>query len=178
MARAPSAFQSEGRHRVAVLALDSVVPFDLSVVCQVFGSWHPDLGATRYDMALCATAAGPVRTANGFFLEAPHDLDPLARLCLHLVRRDRGEQVANAVARRLVVCMLEHLARPLTVHAMAERAGMSRRTFARRSPLIFRHHFARVPRTSARAYRAAFRGHASERSGVGGMPARAPATCP
>ncbi|HEX5830103.1 MAG TPA: helix-turn-helix domain-containing protein [Gemmatimonadaceae bacterium] len=326
MARAPSAVASAGRHRVAVLALDSVVPFDLGVACQVFGYWHPDLGATRYGMELCAAAAGPVRTANGFFLQAPHGLDALVRadtivvpgladldatippsvamalraahergarvvsictgafvlaaaglldgreatthwkdapllaarypsvrvnprvlfvdagsvltsagiaagidLCLHLVRRDHGEQVANAVARRLVVAphrdggqaqfiehpvpstsdqgleairawMLERLASPLTVHAMAERAGMSRRTFARRfhaetgtsplrwllqqrvlhgrclleatdasvgriaamcgfqSPLIFRHHFARVLGTSPRAYRAAFRG--------------------
>ncbi|MCI0574415.1 MAG: helix-turn-helix domain-containing protein [Myxococcaceae bacterium] len=245
-------------HRVAVLALDSVVPFDLGVACQVFGYWHPDLGARRYRMELCALRAGPVRTANGFSVNVPHGLEALSRaetvlvpgladleasipapaskalraahargarvasictgafvlaaaglldgreatthwkdapllaarysavrvdpkvlyvdagrvltsagtaagidLCLHLVRSDYGEQVANAVARRLVVAphrsggqaqfieqpvppageqglqplrawLLEHLVQPWTVDAMARRAAMSRRTFARR----------------------------------------------
>lgn len=81
---------------------------------------------------------------------------------LHLIRRDHGAAVANLVARRLVVpphrdggqrqfvpepvaptgddaviaavCewAVEHLAEPLTVARLAERAGQSSRTFARR----------------------------------------------
>ena len=82
-------------------------------------------------------------------------------LCLHMVRRDHGPQVANAVARRVVVAahrdggqaqfverplpaspggdlsetrawMEERLADPLTVGAMARHAGYSPRSFARR----------------------------------------------
>jgi transcriptional regulator GlxA family with amidase domain len=81
-------------------------------------------------------------------------------LCLHLVRRDHGAHVANAVARRIVVAphrsggqaqfveppapsapdgiaatldwALERLDRPLTVAAMARHALMSERSFARR----------------------------------------------
>jgi transcriptional regulator GlxA family with amidase domain len=84
-------------------------------------------------------------------------------LCLHVVRLDFGAEIANAVARRMVVpphreggqaqfvetpvtsgepgsdrfaatleFMLEHLDEPLSVEAMAERAAMSPRTFARR----------------------------------------------
>ena len=83
-------------------------------------------------------------------------------LCLHLVRRDHGAEVANAVARRIVVapaprrragavrrgarCRVadEHgleptrawatqrLREPLTVAAMARHAACSERTFARR----------------------------------------------
>jgi transcriptional regulator GlxA family with amidase domain len=84
-------------------------------------------------------------------------------LCLHVVRLDFGAEIANAVARRMVVpphreggqaqfveapvtsgepgsdrfaatleYMLEHLDEPLSVEAMAERAAMSPRTFARR----------------------------------------------
>ncbi|MGK2950476.1 MAG: helix-turn-helix domain-containing protein [Acidimicrobiales bacterium] len=84
-------------------------------------------------------------------------------LCLHVVRSDHGAEVANAVARRMVVpphrdggqaqfiaapvpeptdvddpfrttldWALEHLHQPLTVEAMARRAAMSPRTFARR----------------------------------------------
>ncbi|CAM01378.1 AraC family transcriptional regulator with amidase-like domain [Saccharopolyspora erythraea NRRL 2338] len=82
-------------------------------------------------------------------------------LCLHVIRRDHGSEVANRAARRSVVppwreggqsqfierplpeatgdgtaaareWMLERLAEPLTLAAMAERAGMSVRTFARK----------------------------------------------
>ena len=82
-------------------------------------------------------------------------------LCLHLVRRDHGAEVANAVARRIVVAphrdggqaqfvdvplpvarerglaptrawALERLGEPLTVTAMARHAACSERTFARR----------------------------------------------
>jgi transcriptional regulator GlxA family with amidase domain len=83
-------------------------------------------------------------------------------LCLHIVRNDHGAEVANAVARRMVVpphrdggqaqyvdlpmpaCedddpigstlawMLEHLDAPVTVDQLAARSLMSPRTFARR----------------------------------------------
>lgn len=82
-------------------------------------------------------------------------------LCLHLLRRDHGSEVANQVARRCVVppwreggqaqyierpvprdsanstaavreWALEHLHEPLTLADLAGRARMSRRTFARR----------------------------------------------
>jgi transcriptional regulator GlxA family with amidase domain len=81
-------------------------------------------------------------------------------LCLHIVRKDYGAAVANAVARRLVVAphrsggqaqfvaqpvaearghrlestrgwVMRRLAEPTTVGRMAEHAGMSLRTFAR-----------------------------------------------
>jgi AraC family transcriptional activator FtrA len=82
-------------------------------------------------------------------------------LCLHVVRRDYGAQIANQVARRLIVSpqrdggqsqfipaaipsrpqlglapvlawAQRRLAEPLSVEAMARRAAMSPRTFARR----------------------------------------------
>jgi transcriptional regulator GlxA family with amidase domain len=83
-------------------------------------------------------------------------------LCLHVVRLDHGAEVANTLARRMVVpphrdggqaqfvdlpvpagdgedglgevlgWMLEHLDQPLTVEELAHRAAMSPRTFARR----------------------------------------------
>lgn len=82
--------------------------------------------------------------------------------CLHLVRRDHGAEVANRVARRMVVAphrhggqaqyiehplpqadgadrlsltldwAIAHLAEPLTLDTLAEKAGMSRRNFTRR----------------------------------------------
>ena len=83
-------------------------------------------------------------------------------LCLHVVRQDFGAEIANAVARRMVVpphrsggqaqfvvepmpdlpaadpfsdtlvWMQEHLDQPITVADLARRAAMSPRTFARR----------------------------------------------
>lgn len=83
-------------------------------------------------------------------------------LCLHVVRQDYGAEIANAVARRMVVAAhrdggqaqfveqplparaddgalgatvawaLAHLAEPLSVEGLAARAGLSPRTFARR----------------------------------------------
>ncbi len=91
-------------------------------------------------------------------------------LCLHLVRRDHGAAVANAVARRLVIpphrdggqaqfiespvptggdddrvsrsmaWALAHLAEPITVAALARQAHMSARSYLR--------HFARCSGTS------------------------------
>ena len=82
--------------------------------------------------------------------------------CLHLLRRDHGAEIANRVARRMVVAphrdggqaqyieqplpgvtdsdrlgaaldwALEHLESPLTLDLLADRAGMSRRNFTRR----------------------------------------------
>src|SRR4051794_2949676 len=83
-------------------------------------------------------------------------------LCLHVVRQDYGAEIANSVARRMVVaahrdggqaqfveqpvlaeagddalgrCLgwaLEPLDEPISIEQLAERAGMSPRTFARR----------------------------------------------
>lgn len=243
-------------HRVAVLALDSVVTFDLGVPCQIFGG-RADLGVVRYAAEVCGAVAGLVRTSNGFDLHVPSGLEALARadtvivpgiedvdapvpaavlaalrvahargarvasictgafvlaaaglldgkratthwqdapllaarhplitvdpavlyvdegrvltsagiaagldLCLHLVRRDHGAAVANAVARRMVVAphrsggqaqfaerplpndpaggleatrgwMLLRLAEPLSLERLAAHAGTSRRTFIR-----------------------------------------------
>jgi transcriptional regulator GlxA family with amidase domain len=62
-------------HRIAVLALDSVVAFDLSVPAQVFG--HVD-ERERYALRVCAAQAGPVATSTGFAIVAGHGPEALA----------------------------------------------------------------------------------------------------
>jgi transcriptional regulator GlxA family with amidase domain len=61
-------------HRVAVLVLHNVVPFDLAVPCQVFGYGRPDLGEIRYSLELCGAKKGVVQAATGFGIVVPHDL--------------------------------------------------------------------------------------------------------
>ncbi|NEA63635.1 helix-turn-helix domain-containing protein [Streptomyces sp. SID12488] len=244
---------------VAVVLLDGVHPFELGVVCEVFGLDRSDEGLPVYDFAV-ASAEGPtLSTHAGFSVSTEHGLerletadliavpagqtytdreyppelldalrravergarvlsvcsgvfvlaaaglldgrrcavhwrhaDELARrypqvqvepdvlyvdagpvitsagtaagidACLHLVREEHGPEVANAIARRMVVpphrdggqaqyierplprsrCdtvgevlvwMERHLDEEVTVEQLAERAHMSPRTFARR----------------------------------------------
>lgn len=66
----------ESRHRVAVLALEEVVAFDLATVTQTFG--HPD-ECEHYLLELCAVTPGPVATHTGFSLLAAHGLEALGR---------------------------------------------------------------------------------------------------
>ncbi|WP_436523035.1 transcriptional regulator FtrA [Actinoplanes sp. HUAS TT8] len=104
-------------------------------------------------------------------------------LCLHVIRRDHGPAIANAVARRLVVqphrdggqaqfieapvaddpaddrlarsmeWALGHLAEPITVEVLARRAHMSGRTYLR--------HFARATGTTPIRWLIGQRVHAS-----------------
>ena len=236
-----------GAHRVVVLALDGVYPFELGIPARIFGA-----AGGRYEVLTCGADDAPVRTMADFTIVPDHGpevlatadtvivppsgvteevpealalvrpgtrlvsictgsyvlaaagiLDgrpatthwhsaeefrrrhPLVRvdpgvlfiddgdvltsagaasgvdLCLHLVRRDHGSEVANRVARACVVppwrdggqaqyidrpvpepssestapartWALAHLHLPLTLAELAERAQMSGRTFARR----------------------------------------------
>jgi transcriptional regulator GlxA family with amidase domain len=65
-------------HRVAILALPSVVPFDLGVPVQVFGYPRDDLGASRYAAVVCGARRGRVPTSGGFDLVVGHGLEALA----------------------------------------------------------------------------------------------------
>jgi AraC family transcriptional activator FtrA len=116
-------------------------------------SQHPKI---RVEQDVLYTDQGSILTSAG----SAAGID----LCLHIVRRDFGAEIANQVARRLVVPPLReggqaqfvarpippeeshglarilewahaHLDRVLTVDDLADQANMSARTFARR----FRH---------------------------------------
>src|SRR5690349_4017694 len=64
--------------RVAVLALDEIAPFELGVLCEVFGTDRTADGFPGYDFAVCTVDGGPVRTRSGFLIEPHADLAPLA----------------------------------------------------------------------------------------------------
>ncbi|OUD03738.1 helix-turn-helix domain-containing protein [Streptomyces swartbergensis] len=62
---------------VAVILLDGVNPFELGVVCEVFGTDRSDDGLPVYDFAV-ASAEGPaLRTNTGFALQIEHGLERL-----------------------------------------------------------------------------------------------------
>ncbi len=61
-------------HRIAVLALDAVVPLDLAIPAQVFGN-YPE---APYTLIVCAADAGPVPTSAGFAVVADAGVEALA----------------------------------------------------------------------------------------------------
>ena len=60
---------------VAVLVMDGVAPFELGVLCEVFGTDRSAQGLPRYDFAVCSPGAAPVTTTAGYGLTPTHDLD-------------------------------------------------------------------------------------------------------
>lgn len=92
------------RHRVAILALPSVVPFDLAVPIQVFAYPRPDLGARRYRTVVCGPRAGRIEASAGIAIVVPHGLDALARAETIVIPGidDTDRPISPAVLRALV----------------------------------------------------------------------------
>jgi transcriptional regulator GlxA family with amidase domain len=65
------------RLNIAVIAFDGIVPFHLSVPCLVFSGNARDPGVAPFEVTVCATEPGLLRTAAGFSIEAPASLDAL-----------------------------------------------------------------------------------------------------
>lgn len=63
---------------VAVLALEPVAPFELGVLCEVFGTDRTADGLPGYDFAVCGRTPGPIR-ARGFELTLDHGLERVAQ---------------------------------------------------------------------------------------------------
>jgi transcriptional regulator GlxA family with amidase domain len=72
--------QADGtvQHRIAVLALDNVVAFDLGVPAQVFGAARSAAGRRLYRITTCTPDGGPIRTTAGFQVVPDHDLSVIA----------------------------------------------------------------------------------------------------
>ncbi|WP_432832594.1 GlxA family transcriptional regulator [Dactylosporangium sp. CA-092794] len=63
------------KHRVAVVALDGVVPFDLGTPTQIFGTARDEAGHRKYHVQICTIADEPVVTAAGYQVLAGHGLE-------------------------------------------------------------------------------------------------------
>jgi transcriptional regulator GlxA family with amidase domain len=67
-------------HTVAVLVTPPVEPFELALVCEVFGRDRRYLADPWYRMLLCSAGSAPVAGAiDGLTIACDHDLDDLAR---------------------------------------------------------------------------------------------------
>lgn len=66
-------------HRVAVLCLDGLVAFDLTVATQVFQVASDASGTPLYEVLVCAEGGAEVATTSGFGLSPGNDLEAAAR---------------------------------------------------------------------------------------------------
>lgn len=64
-------------HRVVVLALDGVVPFELGIPARIFGAAADADDRPLYDVITCAAGGGPVATADDFTVLVRHGLEAL-----------------------------------------------------------------------------------------------------
>ncbi len=62
---------------VAVVVLDGFEPFEMSLVCEVFGVDRTDDGLPGYEFAVVAGEPGPLRASVGFTLDTPFGLERL-----------------------------------------------------------------------------------------------------
>ncbi|MEW2633565.1 helix-turn-helix domain-containing protein [Streptomyces sp. NPDC048389] len=62
---------------VAAVLLENVHPFELGVVCEVFGIDRREEGLPAYDFALVAAESSSVRAVPGFTISTPYGLDRL-----------------------------------------------------------------------------------------------------
>ncbi len=63
--------------RVAVLVMDQVAPFELGVICEVFGTDRVVDGFPAYEFHTCSPGGKPVRTKSGWLLTPTADLAPI-----------------------------------------------------------------------------------------------------
>ena len=64
---------------VSVITLDNVAPFELGVLCEVFGTDRSADGFPAYDFTVCSVDGGPVKTGAGFGITPGHDITALDR---------------------------------------------------------------------------------------------------
>ncbi|MEW2576848.1 GlxA family transcriptional regulator [Streptomyces syringium] len=65
-------------HRVGVLALDGVVPFELGIPSRIFGVARDTRGTSLYTVATCSLDGRPVRAEADYDLTVSHDASLLA----------------------------------------------------------------------------------------------------
>ncbi|MEV6313683.1 helix-turn-helix domain-containing protein [Streptomyces sp. NPDC051776] len=77
---APGARTSAARlHRVVVLTLDGVIPFELGIPYRIFGKTRSPEGHRLYDVVTCALTPGAVRTDADFSITVELGPDALAQ---------------------------------------------------------------------------------------------------
>src|SRR6185312_11896337 len=94
---------------VAAVIVDGFTPFELGVVCEVFGIDRSDDGLPTYDFAVVAGEPGPLRAEAGFTVSTPYTLDRLAVADLVVVPAVRDSRIYHPDGPRFPVPLMEAL---------------------------------------------------------------------
>ncbi|MFJ7629862.1 GlxA family transcriptional regulator [Streptomyces sp. NPDC097595] len=128
-------------NNVAALMLDDVNPFELGVVCEVFGLDRSDEGLPVHDFAVVSGEGPQLRTHAGFTINTPYGLDRLEEADLVAVpagsrfgEREFPEEVLAALRRAV-----ERGARVLSVCSGAYLLGAAGLLDGRRCTTHWRH---------------------------------------
>ncbi len=93
-------------HTVVALALPDVSPFELGVICEVFGIDRSDVGLPAFDFAVVSEDAQPVESSAGFTVSPHAGLERAAAadlVCVPAASNDRGvSEVVQQVLRDAV----------------------------------------------------------------------------
>jgi transcriptional regulator GlxA family with amidase domain len=77
---------------VAVVVPQNCAPFELGVLCEVFGTDRGDDGLPVYDFAVCSSRTEPIDSRCGFTLQVSHGLDRVATADLVAIPAYHGGQ--------------------------------------------------------------------------------------
>ncbi len=114
LSSSPDSQTAPGAHRVAVLALDGVVGFDLGTPPQVFGSARDESGRRLYDVRVCGPG-GPVASASGYAVLPEHGLEALAWADTVVVAGVEGPRTAGPFPEDALAALRDTAGRRRTV---------------------------------------------------------------
>lgn len=86
---------------IVALALPGVAPFELGVICEVFGIDRSDVGLPKFDFAVVAEGSDPIRTSIGFEIGGTEGLERAAEADLVCVPAAGDIQASPAVLQLL-----------------------------------------------------------------------------
>jgi transcriptional regulator GlxA family with amidase domain len=93
-------------HNVVAIGQPGLAPFELGVICEVFGIDRSDVGLPSFDFALVTEDRQPVTTSVGFTITAEHGLERVAAadlVCVPAASFDRAVSPAVAGVLRAAV---------------------------------------------------------------------------
>ncbi len=115
MTKKAPADRSAPLHRVAVLALDEVVGFDLGTPPQVFGAARDAAGRPLYEVRVCTVGAAPTRSASGYAVIPEHGLEALAWADTVIVAGVEGRRAAGPFPAEALQALRDTAGRARTV---------------------------------------------------------------
>lgn len=99
---------NQAMHRITVLALDGVIPFDLGIPARIFGAARDSRNAALYEVTTCSLEGGAVRTSGDYAIVVDHDPGALtsADTVVIATQQPQGRLYEEGVADEALTCAL------------------------------------------------------------------------